>query len=68
MLPQKRLSPWLLRLGKLLRQLVSFRLGLDVDIRRLGISIELGSIPNQTGFGNESQYQIHCLDIDEITR
>ena len=56
----------MLRLGRMLRRLVSLRLRLDVDIRRL--DIELGSIPNQTGFGNEPQYQILCLDVDEISR
>jgi len=33
---------------------IAFRLRLVVDIGRLGI--ELGPIPNQTGFENESQY------------
>jgi hypothetical protein len=37
---------------------------LDVDIGRLGI--EMSSIPKQAGIGNELQYQICCLDADEI--
>jgi hypothetical protein len=37
---------------------------LDVDIGRLGI--ELSLMPNQSGFGNELQYQIHSLDANEI--
>jgi hypothetical protein len=40
------------------------KLHLDVDIGELGI--ELCPIPNQTSFGNRSQYQIHYLDVDEI--
>jgi hypothetical protein len=38
---------------------------LDVDIELL----ELNWVPisNHTGFENELQYQICCLDVDEIT-
>jgi hypothetical protein len=40
------------------------RLHLDVDIGRL--DTELGSMPNQSPFGKELQYQIHGLDVDQI--
>jgi hypothetical protein len=34
------------------------------DIGRLGI--ELSSMPNQIGIGNELQYQSYCLDVNRI--
>jgi hypothetical protein len=45
---------------------LGLRLRLDVGIGRFGI--ELGSMPNQSNIGNGLQYEIHCLDVDEIVR
>ena len=44
--------------------LKSLRVRLDVDIEDLGI--EFDQIPNQTSFGNGSQCQSDCLDVDEL--
>jgi hypothetical protein len=57
--------PWLLP-SSLVTIGITIRFRLDVDIGRL--SIELGSMPNQSNIGNGLQYQIHCLDVDEIVR
>ena len=43
---------------------ILIRVCLDVDIEDLGI--EFDTIPNQTSFGNGSQCQSDCLDVDEL--
>ena len=50
--------------GDMGRLRASFRVRLDVNIEDLGI--EFDTIPNQTSFGNGSQCQSDCLDVDEL--
>jgi hypothetical protein len=53
-----------IRVNLRLNELCFLRVRLDVDIEQLNLNWE--SIPNQTSIGNGFQYQINCLDVDEI--
>ena len=46
------------------RDKLTIRLCLDVDIGEVGI--ELDTIPNQLGIGNSFQCQSYCLDVQRI--